>query len=224
MSFRRRFVSLAPELNRRRFLAGVVGSGMTLAQTSRLFGAEFWNVKDPSTWTEEEIGMLTSKSPWAREAVPNFRNADDPTATSDGRSLRRGAVDAIIVRWESAQPILDALKAPMPADFESHYVLSVTNLPVLPARPKGRGAEATPDDTLERMQSGATLQAKGRDAAEAGFARRSHIGSYLFGFSRDYLRLTPNDREITFVLDITQLMIKAKFDSKTMNYHGKLAV
>jgi hypothetical protein len=226
MAFSRSFDSPAGEFCRRRFLIGALGSGMTLTQASRIFAAtDFWNAKDPSKWTEEEIDILTSKSPWVREAVPNIRNADDPTG---GRVIpeagRRGAPPKVIVRWESAQPILDALKAPLAADLAGHYVVSVTNLPFANVPRTGRGGETPPDDTLERIQNGAKLQAKGRDAVEAGIARRTRIGSILFGFLKDRLPLTPGDREIIFALNTQQLTLKTKFDGKEMIYHGKLAV
>jgi len=229
MAFRHSFDSPAGEFGRRRFLFGALGSGVALTHASRLFAAEFWNAKDPSTWTEEEIVMLMSKSPWVREAVPNIRNADDPTGGSvlgeSGRGAGgRRATLRVIVRWESAQPILDALRAPLPADFEGHYAVSVTNLPFADVRRAGRGGETTPDDPLDRIQSGATLQVKGKDPAEAGIARRSRIGSILFGFSKDQLRLTPSDGDIVFALNTQQLTLKTKFDAKEMIYHGKLAV
>src|SRR6202034_1144080 len=83
MAFRHSSDSPAGEFGRRRFLTGALGSGVTLLHASRLFaGKEFWNVKDPSTWTEEEIVILTSKSPWVREAVPNIKNPEDPTGGS----------------------------------------------------------------------------------------------------------------------------------------------
>jgi hypothetical protein len=230
MAFRYSFDSSAGELGRRRFLLGGLSSGIALTHASRLFaGAPFWNAKDPSTWTEEEIVTLTSKSPWVREAVADIRNAEDPTGgsvlgESGGKGMdRRRANLNIIVRWESAQPILDALKAPLPADFEGHYVVSVTNLPLVIRRP-GRGDETAPDDTLDRIQSGTTLQVKGRDPVEAGIARRTHIGSVLFGFLKDQLRLTSGDREIAFALTTQRLSLKTKFDTKEMIYHGKLAV
>jgi hypothetical protein len=171
----------------------------------------------------------TSKSPWVREAVPNIRNPDDPTGGSvlgesgKGMGQRRTSL-TVFVRWESAQPILDALRAPLPADFEGHYVVSVTNLPFPKVRRAGRGEETTPDDTLDRIQSGTSLQAKGRDPVEAGIVRRTRIGSILFGFLKDQLRLTPDDREIVFALNTQQLSLKTKFDTKEMTYHGKLAV
>ena len=231
MAFRHSFDSPAGEFDRRRFLTGALGSGVTLLHASRLFaGKEFWNVKDPSTWTEEEIVMLTSKSPWVREAIPNIRNPDDPTGGSvlgegggKGMSQRHASL-TVYVRWESAQPILDALKGTIPAEFEGHHVVSVTNLPLPRVRRAGRGDDTTPDDTLDRIQSGTSLQVKGRDPVEAGIVRRSHIGSILFGFLKDQLRLTPSDREITFELTTQQVSLKTKFDAKDMIYHGKLAV
>src|SRR5580692_4577801 len=103
MAFRRSFDSPAREFGRRRFLMSALGSGVTLTQASRLFGAtEFWNAKDPSTWTEEEIVMLTSKSPWTREAVPSIRNPDDPTGGSvlgdsgRGEGRRRTPVKVLV--------------------------------------------------------------------------------------------------------------------------------
>ena len=141
-----------------------------------------------------------------------------------GNFRRRSSALTLIVRWESAQPILDALRAPLAADFAGHYVVSVTNLPVANVRPAGRGGETTPDDALDRMQNGATLQAKGKDPAEAGIARRTRIGSILFGFSKDSLRLTRGDRDIVFRLDTGPVTVTAKFDGKDMIYHGKLAV
>ena len=227
MAFRRNFDSLTGEFGRRRFLMGALGSGVTLTNASRLFAAsEFWNTKDPSTWSEEEIHMLITKSPWAREAAPAIKHADDPTGATNGGGRgggRRESPPRIYVRWESAQPILDALRAPLPADLAGHYVLTVTNLPIAVVRRGPRG-ETTPDDSLDRIQNGATLQAKGKDPAEAGIARRTRIGSLLFGFSSDYVHLTPEDREILFTLDTELLTVKAKFDAKEMIYHGKLAL
>jgi len=212
--------------SRRRFLTRALASGVTLTHASRIFAAEFWNAKDPSKWTEEEIGALTQKSPWAKAAVADYKGAEDPTgnAPEGGRAGRGAMPPNIIVRWESAQPILDALRAPLAAEFAGHYVLSVTNLPVAIVRPSGRGVQTTPEDILERLQNGATLEAKGKEPVEAGIARRTRIGSFLFGFSRDSLRLDPADRDIIFKLEAAQTSIKCKFDAKEMTWHGKLVL
>jgi len=229
-------MALNPTIARRRFLTATLASGATLIHSPRMFAAtEFWNAKDPASWTEEEVAVLMSKSPWARAATPTIKGtSDDPTGGGQPMGGRGGAGGGMgrrppsvnaIVRWESAQPILDALKAPLAADLQGHYIISVTNLPIGPApRPARPGAEVPPDEALERAQNGATLQVKGKDPGEAGIARRNHIGSILFGFSKDYLHLTANDREIVFKLDTGQLLLSTRFDTKEMTYHGKLAV
>jgi hypothetical protein len=221
--------SLADAFGRRRFLAAALATGITIAHPSRIFAAEFWNAKDPSTWTEDEINALTSKSPWTRAAVASYKGVDDPNgaASEGGRAGgpgRQTIPPNIIVRWESAQPIRDALRAPLPAEFDGHYVLSVTNLPVSIVRTSGRGVVTTPEDVIERLQNGATLEARGKGPVEAGIARRTRIGSFMFGFSRDSMRLESADRDIVFKLEVAQVSIKTKFDAKEMTYHGKLAV
>ena len=143
-------------------------------QPSRMFAAtEFWNAKDPSTWTEEEIRSLTPNSPWAKQAVRTLKGMDNPldegeaTRTQGGRgrgSLSHRVVTVpIIVRWESAQPILDALRVPPPPDAKDHFIVSVTNLPLAIVRRPGRGEAAGPDEALDRLQNGATMQVKGKD-------------------------------------------------------------
>jgi hypothetical protein len=224
MAFRRCSDSPPAQFGRRRFFSGVLGFGVTVTHASRIFAAtEFWNAKDPSTWSEEEITILTSKSPWVRLAVAAMKGMEDPTGAGNGRGPRE-KLDDIIIRWESAQPIRDALRAPLPAEFDGHYVVSATNLPIANPRRPGRGNEADPDDIMDRLQNGATLRTRSKGPAEAGIARRSQIGSILFGFSKDSLPLAPSDRDIVFTLEVKQMTIKAKFDAKEMIYHGKLAV
>ena len=166
----------AGECTRRRLLIGALGSAAALAQASRLLAAnDFWNTKDPSTWNDEEIDILTSKSPWARSATPSFKESQDPTDPTAGRSgggrgMGRPAVPPyVIVRWESARPILDAFKANGGEDFDTHYVLSVSNLILGARRPPGRAGDTEHEEALDRMQNGALLLVKGKDTAEAGF-------------------------------------------------------
>jgi len=188
---------------------------------------DFWEAKDPSTWTDEEILSLTSKSPWARLAVADYKGADDPVgAAVPGGITGRGQVapPSIHVRWESAQPMLDALKTRIAPEFAGHYVVGVINLPIAGIRPSGRAGEAAPDDLLERAQNGATLEVKGKGIVESGIARRARGGEILLGFAKDVLPLAATDREIIFGLTMERFSLKAKFDGKDMVYRGKLAV
>src|SRR5580658_4061090 len=53
----------------RRQFALRTGAGLALFATADLFAAsDFWNKKNPSAWTTQEILQLTTKSPWATTA------------------------------------------------------------------------------------------------------------------------------------------------------------
>ncbi len=213
--------------DRRCFLLGALGTAPALVSPSLLWGKDFWETKDPSTWTDEEILSLTTKSPWARLAVADYKGADDPVGgvIPGGKSGRPQASGPNIgVRWESAQPILDALKTRIAPEFAGHYVLGVTNLPIAGVRPSGRAGDTASDDVLERLQNGATLEVKGKGIVESGIARRMRGGEVLLGFAKDVLPLAATDRDIIFGLTMERFSIKTKFDGKDMVYRGKLAV
>jgi hypothetical protein len=126
---------------------------------------------------------------------------------------------AATVRWESAQPLVEATRTQFPPDFTDHYVISVSGLPAL------QGKEFLPGDEgmIERLKGAASLQAKGKTAYQPGIVRRSPAGMW-FGFSKESMPLTAADRDVTFILNTNQLELRAKFDPKEMLYQGKLAV
>jgi hypothetical protein len=140
------------------------------------------------------------------------------------------------VRWESAQPILDAQKSPLPETFANHYVISVSGIPLAG---NGRRSQQTEDDEdtprsgtqtqqdqLDRMKQSAILRPKDKELAQCGIVERrvSSGDVFLFGFSKDALALTPEDKEVEFQSRVGRALVKAKFNCKEMLYHGKLAV
>jgi hypothetical protein len=149
-----------------------------------------------------------------------------------GRGQQRGALYKGTVRWESAKPVLDALKTPLPDAFANHYVIAVIGFP-LPAGPRRYQDEQddnpprrSHDDTLDNLKQFTTLQPKGKELAQAGVVQQqtSSNSNLLFGFSRDSLTLTKDDKEVLFSTTLGRLVIRAKFDPKEMLYHGQLAV
>jgi hypothetical protein len=158
-----------------------------------------------------------------------------------GRGQQRGTSYKGTVRWESAQPVLDALKTPLPDAFANHYVIAVIGFP-LPApqrryqdeqgdNPSRQSQEdnpprRSPDDTLDNLKQFTTLQPKGKELAQAGVVQQqtNSNSNLLFGFSKDSLTLTKNDKEVLFSTTLGRLIIRAKFDPKEMLYHGQLAV
>jgi len=137
------------------------------------------------------------------------------------------------VRWESAKPILEAMKAPLPEQFANHYVISVNGIPLLGGRQTSQGdGDATEsrrpseDDSNDNLKQFSTLQPKGKELIQAGVVHRqvSSGSSFLFGFSSELLPLSTDDSEVVFSTRLGQLTVKARFVFKEMMYHRELAL
>jgi hypothetical protein len=133
------------------------------------------------------------------------------------------------VRWESAQTILDAVKTPLPEAFANHYVISVSGFPLRGRRQDDDAEENSKarDEMLDNLKAYTSLQPKGKAIAQPGVVQAqatSGPGSILFGFAKDVLDLSADDKEVLFSTQIGQAMVKTKFEMKDMKYHGKLAV
>jgi hypothetical protein len=136
------------------------------------------------------------------------------------------------VRWESAQPILDAVKSSLPEAFANHYVISVSGFPLNPGRrnrdteDSGPAPSSDAQDALDHLKAVTYLQPKGKAAAQPGVVQKavSTGDVILFGFSKEILDLSRDDEEVGFSTRLGRLSIKTKFNLKEMTYHGKLAV
>lgn len=138
-----------------------------------------------------------------------------------------------IVRWESAKPVIEAMKSPLPEAFAGHYVISVNSIP-WNSRGSGSANEdesqdasrRSRQDDLENLKELASLQSKGKDLVQAGIVQQQ-VGSgtsFLFGFSKELLPLSADDKEILFSSRFGRLLVKAKFHPKEMLYQGQLAL
>ncbi len=267
-------------LSRRGILLLASGTAVELWNRADAGESDFWNKKDPSQWSSEEIDKLTSKSPWAKEVTAS----PSESGRGMGRGGRGGGMGRMggmgipgvggggmgypggggmgypggggpggypgggggerpmqwrgVVRWESAQPVLDALKTPLPEALANHYVISVSGIPLLARRRRrsesGDDTETTvsqgaSDDLLERLQGLTYLEPKGKSPAQPGIVQQSLTVSrdtrtILFGFSKELLQLSADDKEVTFSTEFGPMRFKVKFTFKEMQYHGKLAV
>jgi hypothetical protein len=158
--------------------------------------------------------------------MPGIAAPSDSELPGQIGDVRRGS-DGMIpmtaltatVRWESAQPLLDAVHTQFPQDFAGHYVIGVSGLPVF----EGRAFQTGDESMIERLKGAATLQAKGKPSYQAGLVWRSKAGMW-FGFAQEAMPLTPADRDVMFLLRANQLEVRATFEPKEMLYLGKLAV
>jgi hypothetical protein len=202
-----------------------------------LYGANaaFWNKKDPSEWTEDEIQMLLTRSPWAKEEVamvkPGARGSSSGGEGVGGNGIGPGpggrierqeggtaappAVQGVVV-WESAQAILDARKKPLPKEFKDHYTLSVSGIPL---RQVG-------DKLFDQLRQFSTLQPNNQPPAQPGTVQKvaGDAGAVLLGFSKDVLELSAGDKSIHFTTEVGSIMLKTRFDTKEMSYRGHLAL
>jgi len=149
-----------------------------------------------------------------------------------GRGQQGGALYRGTVRWESAQPVQDALKSPLPEEFADHYVIAVIGFPLPGGQRRYQDEQGdnpprrSQDDTFDNLKHFTTLQPKGKELAQAGVVQQqtSSNSNLLFGFSRNSLTLTKDDKEVLFSTTLGRLVVRAKFDPKEMLYHGRLAV
>lgn len=235
-------MTFADRFTRRGVLAFAAG-----ASVNRLFAAsDFWNKKDPADWTRDEIDRLTTNSPWAKEVSASFAgNQPAPRPGNSGGSPRiglgipgigfpgggypgggrggagrRGETYPVkgVILWESAQPILDALKPEFPDGYAGHYVINVSGFPWPPDND---------DDALDHLKTVTYLQPSRGKSVQPGVVQKpfsSGPGGILFGFSKELLDLSADDKDVLFTTRLGSTPIQARFLLKEMTYRGKLAV
>ena len=229
----------SPSILTRRNWILLAGAGF--ASWSSIYGfsgKEFWDTKDPAEWTADDIAKLLTKSPWAkavsgeraktRKNMPRTmgpcrmgmggpRTRIPGTAGSNSPSVKTITTYKGTVVWESAAPVRAALKTKLPDGFDGQYVLGVTGVPL--ARSDSKGA-------IDRLRQVTTLQTKNRQPLEAAGAQVQHDNGtlYLFGFAKEGLPLSRDDKEVVFTTRMGNVVFTAKFNPKDMLYHGDLSV
>ncbi len=228
----------------------VLAAGTTA--TRLCFGnSEFWEKKPPEEWTSDEINHLITHSPWAKQVNAEGSSSEGRRGGGGGGGIRlpggigfpgggmgggrmgggrggRGGSGASqqvtgTVRWESAKPILEALKMSMPESLADRYVIGVSGFPSI----RSRDSETPDSDMADRLKALTSLQPKGKALAQPGVVEQQVTttgSSILFGFAKDIVNLDPSDTEVVFSTQLEHLTVKAKFDLKQMTYHGQLAV
>jgi hypothetical protein len=183
-------------------------SGAYLRSGFRLYAAEseFWNKKDPSQWSSDEIEKLKTKSPWAKPVSISVRQSGNgggsgypgggggyPGGGMGGGGMGRGRRGGMggpapiqyhgVVRWVSAKPIQEALKSPVPEGLANAYTISVSGIPILTAD-RQRSDEGDSDsrakgpsqDVLDRIKNLTYLEPKGKPPAQPGTVQQGTAG------------------------------------------------
>jgi len=219
----------------------LAGAGFAIWNRAYAFGGkEFWDAKDPDSWTSDEIQKLLTKSPWAKavsaeriktekntmpsSSIPNTmpRGSRNPNRMPGGTTHKEPSTKTVTeykgtVVWESAAPVRAALKTKLPDGFEGQYVIGMTGVPLSKSESK---------NALDRVRQVTSLAAKGKPPLEPGTVQEdtSNGAVYLFGFSREALTIAKDDKDVVFTTHLGKLAFTAKFNPKDMLYHGELAV
>jgi hypothetical protein len=164
---------------------------------------------------------------------------------TQGWAAREDRLGSRTREWESALPVRDALKEPLPEGFENMYVISVGGIPLnagsrsqsssqYPSRyPSQYPPQQQQDDSpesdqklLDRMRGATLLEPKDKRYLQPALVvqQPAGYGNVYFGFVKDIVTLRPEDREVGFTTQFGQIQVKTKFYLKDMLYHGELAV
>jgi len=176
-------------------------------------GGGFWNNKPPAQWSTGEIYQLVNQSPWARPVTARRE------AQTTGLSPRRAWIPQPpqgVVTWESAQPVRDAFKVPLPPEFEDQYVIGVDGIPL---------GETPYFDYLSgstRLRSGGAKQWTAAVSEMRELIRNSAV--YAFGFPRSSAPVARDSGDIFFETQFGPWLVRAKFRPKEMVYRGSLAL
>jgi len=189
--------------------------------TSAVRAAEndFWNSKPPSQWTVGDIYRLMNHSPWAKR-VQAWR----PDITNSQLKDRVGVFPPTgyvfgptgVVTWESAPPIRDAFKSPLPPEFEDSYVIGVDSFPL----------QDTPN--LDYLSGATRLRYSGQPKWTAPVSAMQEVirnsTVYLFGFSHRAAPVGRHGGEVIFETQMGEWVIQARFSPKEMLYRKQLAL
>ncbi|MGD0498909.1 MAG: hypothetical protein ABSC23_10790 [Bryobacteraceae bacterium] len=195
-----------------------------------------------SPWAKQVIVEIVSETPAGSEsrgsgqaAAPETRTRGAAGNESPGIGIPRGgarggapvpsyrrmgpAATRAAVIWESAQPVLDAVKTPLPGAFADRYVISVRGSLL-------RAHAAADDANPETLKQSTFLQPKDKPEARPDVLQgaSSMAQVFLFGFSKQALAIAPGDQEVLFQTRIGALRVQAKFNPQEMFYQGKLAL
>lgn len=241
---------------------GIIALSAAITALS-LLGAEPWDKKDPATWTAKDAERVLTDSPWAQQAGAVFSLAaeeDPPPAPPpispaaqaglgvpnsgvrwDGGVGRNRGPDPtlnVLVRWDSALPVREALdrtgKGDQPSERAAKdYIISIVGL-VPSGRYRSVGRTETqsrsddtvdarnPEEMLEGLMAASRLIPKGKPAISPEDAKLDGKTGTLRIFFPKTVPIVTNDREVIFTTRFGALTVQKRFRLKDMKYQGKL--
>lgn len=228
-----------------------------------------WDGKHPDQWSAKDIQRVLNDSPWARQTSATFNlaaesepppaplpgaaeaglpghTANPPGVRWDGGVGRARGPDPtlnVLVRWESALPVREALqRAPgmhqateTVGRLDKEYVISISGLvpadryePVPRLETESRSDGATdarnPARMLESLMAASVLQPKDKPPIRPDDAKLDAATGTLYIFFPRTERITSDDKEVIFGTRFGALTLQKQFRLKDMKYNGGLAL
>ncbi len=237
-------------------------SGVLALCALGLYATQPWK-EDARRWSEQDVERILNDSPWAQAAPATFALADEGppppvpidsipqggmpnphTAASDGRwdgGVGRARHDEppvlnVIVRWDSALPVRQALAREhsatglTPQEYETHYVVTLVGLvpagrydsPQMVTRSGGTPDARNPEQMLENVMRYSRLYVPGKTALTPDDAKLDTATGALHLFFKRSDAITAKDKELFLETRFGSLSIAKKFRIKDMLYQGKL--
>lgn len=237
---------------------------------SSMVGADPWSHKDAAKWTDKDVQRVLSDSPWAQQAGAIFSLATDdapaappsapppvsPAAQAGlggptnsgvrwdggvGRSRGSDPTLNVLVRWDSALPVREALNRAGQEAQHSHtaeqaakdYIISIIGLvPAGRYRSVGRTESESrsdgtidarnPEEMLEGLMAASQLIPRGKAAIRPEDAKLDGSTGTLYIFFPRTEPIALDDKEVTFTTRFGALTVQKRFGLKDMRYQGKL--
>jgi len=181
-----------------------------LALTLALLAAPFWEARSPREWTEEELRLLLSDSPWAQsQGAQMYLATAQPMMEAEAELKRRTR------RPSDPQGPLEEEYLEFLRENAGKYIVLAVRLPDVNALADAEESRRMEEDCIMK----------------AGRRKHKMVGHFPPTPSDPYLRLvfprdvTAEDRHLDFELylpSVPKAYRMVQFDLKEMSYKGKL--
>ena len=211
--------------------------------------ADFWNAKEPDSWSADEIAKLRKKSPWPKEVtgertttIKNPSRGTDPSISSTNpyptghaRNPNPMGNPRHGTRMPSSNSSQTVTSYQGTVVWESAKVIRDASHAPLPDGLDGQYvlsvtgiplAKTSSKNALDAVRQQTMLVVKGKDPLQAAGVQqnRDNGAIYYIGFSKEALAITKDDKEVAFTTHMGKIAFTAKFSPKEMMYRGELAV
>jgi hypothetical protein len=232
---------LAGRRTRRAF---ITLAAVSLPASRLLAQTEFWNTKDPNTYSEEEKYRVLHSSPWATTARAEAPRGVDrgptlvpatPVGEQTGPPSKGGGRVMTLPSLDATPPVEDANSRESLAFYGQVTIRWESAIPILQITRSVLPVEFLNHYVISVTGLPAGVLSIGWHLASAALAARGHsferaefVGlagdklALLFAFQKLRPPIKESDRTLSFVMNLSGIKVKATFQPKGMTYRGQL--